>query len=62
LRKIDANVGTDATGVTEIGRRFLRLDNGAFERLSHYETALWLQVGHFLMTHRHLRADITGGI
>ena len=35
----------------EIGRCFLRLanlDNGAFERLSRYETALWRQVGQLL--------------
>jgi hypothetical protein len=38
---------------TEIGRCFLRLanlDNGAFERLSRYETALWRQVGQLLFT------------
>jgi hypothetical protein len=37
----------------EIGRCFLRLanlDNGAFERLSRYETALWRQVGQVLIT------------
>jgi hypothetical protein len=35
----------------EIGRCFLRLanlDNGAFDRLSRYETALWRQVGQIL--------------
>jgi hypothetical protein len=37
----------------EVGRCFLRLanlDNGAFERLSRYETALWRQVGQVLIT------------
>lgn len=37
----------------EIGRCFLRLanlDNGAFDRLSRYETALWRQVGQVLFT------------
>jgi hypothetical protein len=41
----------------EVGRCFLRLanlDNGAFERLSRYETALstfsWRQVGQLLIT------------
>jgi hypothetical protein len=37
----------------EVGRCFLRLsnlDNGAFERLSRYETALWRQVGQILIT------------
>jgi hypothetical protein len=39
--------------VTTIGRCFLRLanlDNGAFERLNRYETALWRQVGQILVT------------
>jgi hypothetical protein len=39
--------------MTTIGRCFLRLanlDNGAFERLSRYETALWRQVGQILFT------------
>ena len=38
---------------TEIGRCFLRLaklDNGAFDRLSRYETALWRQLGQVLFT------------
>lgn len=37
----------------EVGQCFLRLanlDNGAFERLSRYETALWRQVGQVLIT------------
>jgi hypothetical protein len=37
----------------DIGRCFLRLanlDNGAFDRLSRYETALWRQVGQVLFT------------
>ena len=37
----------------EVGRCFLRLanlDNGAFERLSRYETALWRQVRQVLIT------------
>jgi len=37
----------------EIARCFLRLanlDNGALERLSRYETALWRQVGQILYT------------
>jgi hypothetical protein len=37
----------------EVGRCFLRLanlDNGAFERLMRYETALWRQVGQVLIT------------
>jgi len=42
----------------EVGRCFLRLanlDNGAFERLSRYETALWRQVGQVLITLEMLR-------
>ena len=37
----------------EIGRCFLRLSNlgnGAFDRLSRYETAIWRQVGQVLFT------------
>jgi len=43
---------------TEIGRCFLRLanlDNGALDRLSRYETALWRQVGQILFTLESLR-------
>ena len=43
---------------TKIGRCFLRLanvDNGAFDRLSRYETALWRQVGQVLFTLDSLR-------
>jgi hypothetical protein len=46
--------GTNA----EFGRCFLRLanlDNGAFDRLSRYETALWRQVGQVLFTLNVLR-------
>ena len=42
----------------DIGRCFLRLanlDNGAFDRLSRYETALWRQVGQVLFTLEVLR-------
>jgi hypothetical protein len=44
--------------VSEIARCFLRLanvDNGAFERASRYETALWRQVGQILFTLDSLR-------
>jgi hypothetical protein len=51
------NLGCAAGSVqstnAEIGRCFLRLanlDNGAFDRLSRYETALWRQVGQLLFT------------
>jgi hypothetical protein len=40
-----------STANTDIGRCFLRLvnlDNGAFDRLSRYETALWRQIGQLL--------------
>ena len=40
-------------GNTEFGRCFLRLanlDNGAFDRLSRYETALWRQLAQLLFT------------
>ena len=49
-RETDLNV--------EIGRCFLRLanlDNGAFERLSRYETALWRQISQILLTLDFLR-------
>jgi hypothetical protein len=39
--------------ISEIARCFLRLanvDNGAFERVGRYETALWRQVGQILFT------------
>ena len=42
----------------EIAARFLalnRVDSGAFERLSRYETALWRQVGQLLVTLEFLR-------
>jgi hypothetical protein len=42
----------------EIGRCFLRLanlDNGAFDRLTRYESALWRQVGQILLTLDSLR-------
>jgi hypothetical protein len=42
----------------EVGRCFLRLanlDNGAFDRLSRYETALWRQVSQVLFTLNVLR-------
>jgi hypothetical protein len=45
-------------GNAEIGRCFLRLanlDNGAFDRLSRYETTLWRQVGQVLFTLDSLR-------
>ena len=40
-------------GNIAIARSFLRLatlDGGAFERLKRYETAMWRQVGQFLIT------------
>ena len=45
--------GSPHSTKAEIARCFLRLanlDNGAFERLSRYETALWRQVGQILFT------------
>jgi hypothetical protein len=45
--------GSPRSTNAEIGRCFLRLanlDNGAFDRLSRYETALWRQVGQILFT------------
>ena len=45
--------GPPQTINVEVGRCFLQLanfDNGAFERLSRYETALWRQVGQVLIT------------
>lgn len=47
---------------TEIGRCFLRLanlDNGAFERLSRYETALWRQIGQLLYVLKFIRRGIS---
>jgi len=44
----------------EIAARFLalnRFDNGAFERLNRYETALWRQVGQLLVTLEFLRRN-----
>jgi hypothetical protein len=62
--------GADDSGCTtgspqstnaEIGRCFLRLanlDNGAFDRLSRYETALWRQVGQVIFTLDLLRRSV----
>ena len=47
----------------EIGRCFLRLanlDNGAFERLSRYETALWRQMWRLLHILKFIQRDISG--
>ncbi|MGB7101641.1 MAG: hypothetical protein WBD95_23095 [Xanthobacteraceae bacterium] len=52
-----ADETSDASN-TEIARCFLRLanlDNGAFERASRYETALWRQIGQILLTLDFLR-------
>ena len=55
----------DPSGSTtniEIGRCFLRLanlDNGAFERLSRYETALWRQIGQSLYVLKFIRRSIS---
>ena len=54
----DPVVIDDPAGKTEIGRCFLRLanlDNGAFDRLSRYETALWRQLAQLLFTLDSLR-------
>ena len=48
----EADQTSDASN-TEIARSFLRLanlDNGAFDRASRYETALWRQIGQILFT------------
>jgi hypothetical protein len=45
--------GSPRSTNAELGSGFLRLanlDNGAFDRLSRYETALWRQVGQVLLT------------
>jgi len=50
---LDCAAGSPHRINVEIGRCFLRLanlDNGAFDRLSRYETALWRQVGQVLCT------------
>jgi hypothetical protein len=50
---LDCAAGSLRSPNAEIGRCFLRLanlDNGAFDRLSRYETALWRQVGQILFT------------
>ena len=50
---VDHSQESPQTINAEVGRCFLRLanlDNGAFERLSRYETALWRQVGQVLIT------------
>jgi hypothetical protein len=47
----DTAVDRAESGNAELALRFLHLakfDNGVFERLSRYETALWRQVGHLL--------------
>jgi hypothetical protein len=54
-RQQDLGCNSEAPQSTnnEIGRCFLRLanlDNGAFDRLTRYETALWRQVGQILFT------------
>ena len=43
----------ELTAISPSPRSFLRfatLDGGAFERLNRYETAVWRQVGQFLIT------------
>jgi hypothetical protein len=50
---LDRSAGSPQSPNNEIGRCFLRLanlDNGAFDRLTRYETALWRQVGQILFT------------
>ena len=50
---LDRNTGSPQSTNNQIGRCFLRLanlDNGAFDRLTRYETALWRQVGQILFT------------
>jgi hypothetical protein len=54
-RQDDLGCNTESPPSTnnEIGRCFLRLanlDNGAFDRLTRYESALWRQVGQILFT------------
>ena len=52
-RPDDLDRSTASPANIEIGRCFLRLanlDNGAFDRLTRYETALWRQVGQILFT------------
>lgn len=51
--RFESDNGPPADINATLGRCFLRLanlDNGAFERLSRYETALWRQVGQLLIT------------
>jgi hypothetical protein len=51
--------------ISEIARCFLRLanvDNGAFERVGRYETALWRQVGQILLTLDLLRRQNLNGV
>ena len=52
VRKIpDVIVNCSEIGKAEMALRFLRLakfDNGAFERLNRYETALWRQAAQLL--------------
>jgi hypothetical protein len=55
---IDHNAQTAQTYNAEIAARFLalsRANEGAFERLNRYETALWRQVGQLLVTLEFLR-------
>ena len=55
---IDRSAQAGQTYNAEIAARFLalnRADEGAFERLNRYETALWRQVGQLLVTLEFLR-------
>ena len=54
----DRSAHAEQTYNAEIAARFLalnRADEGAFERLNRYETALWRQVGQLLVTLEFLR-------
>jgi hypothetical protein len=54
----DRSAQAEQTYNAEIAARFLalnRADEGAFERLNRYETALWRQVGQLLVTLEFLR-------
>jgi hypothetical protein len=58
---LDCAAGSPPSTNAEIGRCFLRLanlDNGAFDRLSRYETALWRQVGQILFALDPLRRSV----
>ncbi len=65
--EVDWTACLDEGPNTELALRFMRLakfDNGAFERLSRYETALWRQAAQLLFAlsflHRPLRRQLSG--